>query len=500
LLLESADRKLKENYSKHDGMLGSEFNRYSRELGDLKHQFEKDFKTKETQFNASINLKIHESMNKEFNDVLTLQRSELSKSINNARVSAIDKIGVEFNELLSKHKAFMLEQFNKAATEQVALKDKFISDLKIEEDKLLVKVKDEMQKDLMLTISNQRELLDKELTKTVNANKFFVERFEKEIMTLNKTLNDSANKLYAENYAKHDKLIQESYNKQIVLLKKMIAEADNAISNKEAKIYANLNAIIPASVREAVNKEFSRLILDEKKQLDVELKKAEETNKIIEKKFEDTLQAKSEVLIEKFSKDANTRFGELMVQQEQKLVDELTRAKRLYETLEGKKKDIVERTNAFLDTMRETSMEKLKDLEREYGKHLKKVSQIAVLADKVEGMLNDVKETRDKVNSDKRVVTKENKDYNDIMRDLTELRDKMSKEYKWMMAYQEKTALYNLIRQCSNYIKAKDVVNVKATYQKIVELYSSAPLEKDDKTEVYEAISGLLKESKATFG
>ena len=42
--------------------------------------------------------------------------------------------------------------------------------------------------------------------------------------------------------------------------------------------------------------------------------------------------------------------------------------------------------------------------------------------------------------------------------------------------------------------------NVRLTYKKIVDLYSSAPLEKDDKTEVYEAISTLLKESKETFG
>ncbi len=500
LLLESADRKLKENYTKHDGMLGSEYNRYARELGDLKHQFDKDFKTREVQFNMSINSKIHESLNKEFNDILMIQRNELSKSIGIARTSAIDKIGLEFNELLSKHKGFMLEQFNKATTEQALLKDKFVADLKVEEEKMLLKVKDAMQKDLLLTLGNQRELLDKELTKTVTANKFFVERFEKEIMVMNKKLTDSANKSFEENYAKHNKLIQESYDKQLLSLKKMITEADNAITNKEAKIYANLNAIIPASVRESVNKEFSRLILDEKRDLDVELKKAEETNKSIEKKFEDTLHAKSEILIDKFSKDANTRFGELMKAQEQKLADELTRANRLYESLEGKKKDIVERTNAFLDTMRETSMDKLKDLEREYGKHLKKVSQITVLADKVEIMLNDVKETRAQINNDKKIVSKENKDYNEVMHDLTELRNKMSQEYKWMIAYQEKTAIYNLIRQCSNYIKAKDVSNVQLTYKKIVGLYSSAPLEKDDKTEVYDAISALLKESKAAFG
>ncbi|MGV8171312.1 MAG: hypothetical protein ACP5OA_01290, partial [Candidatus Woesearchaeota archaeon] len=111
MLLESADRKLKENYSKHEGTLSSEFNKYYRELRDLKIQFDKEFKEREGQFNDSINSKIHESLNKEFNDILVNQRNELAETISTVRVNAINKISSEFNDLLSKHKHFMLEQF-----------------------------------------------------------------------------------------------------------------------------------------------------------------------------------------------------------------------------------------------------------------------------------------------------------------------------------------------------------------------------------------------------
>jgi hypothetical protein len=57
-LLESADRKLKENYNRHDNMLGAEFNKYYHELNDIKVQFDKELKARETQFNESISSRI----------------------------------------------------------------------------------------------------------------------------------------------------------------------------------------------------------------------------------------------------------------------------------------------------------------------------------------------------------------------------------------------------------------------------------------------------------
>ena len=439
-------------------------------------------------------------LNKIFNDILLNQRNELSESIGAVRANAINKIDVEFNELLSKHKQFMVEQFNKAANEQVSLKEKFIIELKSEEDKILSKVKDLMQKDLTLTLNNQRELLDKELSKTVLANKYFVERFEKEIIDMSKKITDSGNKVFEENYDKHKKMMQDTYAKQLVSLKGLITDADASIANAESKMHANLNAIIPASVREAVNKEFSRLILDEKNALETELQKAKETNNSIEKKFEQALHDEAQAMMESLIKDANAKFSELILLQQSKLDQELSRAKKSYDAMESKKNDIIEKANSFLENMNTYSANKLKDLEREHDKHLKKVSQISVLITKAEAALDDVKELKAEVNNDKKAVSKENKEYSLLMSELTDLRNNLAKEKNWIAMYRTKVNVYNMIHKCSEYIRLKDAHNAKLLYDKIAEIYANTPFEKIDKVELYHAATILLKEIQNTFG
>ncbi|MGV8172462.1 MAG: hypothetical protein ACP5OA_07265 [Candidatus Woesearchaeota archaeon] len=511
MLLESADRKLVENYKKHDSMLRAEFDKYTYELRDLKLQLDNNFKSKEAQFMESINTRIHEALNKEFNDILVNQRNELSEIVSTIRINAINKVDTEFNELLSKHKQFLLGQFNKAGTEQSSLKEKFIAELKSEEEKIISKVRDLMKKELASTLTNHRDLMDKELTKTVLANKYFVERFEKEIIEMNKQLTDSGNKLFEENYSKHNRMIQASYDKQLESLKKIITDANNDIDHKESKIYSQLNAIIPASVRESVNKEFSRLILDEKKALEVELIKAKETNNNVEKKFEGELQEKAQAIVDKISADAsakfnevvatsNARFNEVVITQQSKLEEELLRAKKSFEEIEDKKKDLIEKANSIFDDINEDSVNKLKDLEREHGKHLKKVSQITTLITKTESALTDLKELKAQITNDKKAASKDSKEYSQLMSELTELRNNLSKEKTWIAAYRTKTNVYNMIHKCSECIKSKDVNNAKLLYNKIVEVYTNTPFEENDRVELYNAATVLLKDIQNTFG
>ncbi|MGV8141557.1 MAG: hypothetical protein ACP5NW_03910 [Candidatus Woesearchaeota archaeon] len=500
MLLESADRKLKENYSKHEGMLSSEFNKYYRELRDLKIQFDKEFKEREGQFNDSINSKIHESLNKEFNDILVNQRNELAETISTVRVNAINKISSEFNDLLSKHKHFMLEQFNKATTEQASLKEKFVVELKTEEEKVLAQVKELTKKDIALVLNMQRDLLDNELSKTVLANKYFVERFEKEIIETSKKLSASANAVFEENYAKHKKMMEDAFAKHLTSMKTLITDADTNIANKESKIFTNLNAIIPASVREAVNKEFSNLIIDEKKALEIELQKAKLTNDAMEKKFSDVLQERSQEIIDAVRKDADVKFGELMSLQQSKFDQELLRARKSYDMIEGKKNEIIDKANSFLENMNNYSTSKLKELEREHDKHLKKVSQITVLITKAENALNDVKELKTQVNADKKVISKESKEYSDLMNELNELRNNLAKEKNWIVLYREKVNVYNMIHKCSEYIKSKDSRNAQIMYNKIADAYANTPFEHIDKAELFHAANILLNEMQNTFG
>lgn len=510
MLLESADRKLKENYTKHDGMLASEFHRYQHELGDLKIAFDKEFKERESQFNESINSKIHLALNKEFSDILVNQRNELSATIGAVRTSAINKIDAEFTEVLSKHKEFMLEQFNKANSEQVVLKEKFLAELKSEEDKLLSKLKDTLQRDMIGTLKDHRELLDKELEKTVLANRYFVERYEKEIRDMGKKLMDSGAKMFEENYAKHKAMMQDTHAKQLTSLKTIVMETDTDIANKESKMLTDLSAIIPASVREAINKEFNKLIMDERKALEIELHKAEETNKEIEAKFEGALREKAEMLIGKFNLDMNTKvagliaaeqakINALVALQQSKLDQELKKARESYEFMEGKKNEIIEKANTFLQDMGEYSSNKLKELEREHDKHIKKVSQITVLITKAEDALDDLKELKTQVNNDKKNISKENKDYSKLMAELNDLKSNLSQEKKWISLYREKVNIYNMIRQCSEFIRMKDAHNARLLYNKIAEAYAKTDFNEADKVELYNAATILLKESKKTF-
>jgi hypothetical protein len=343
-------------------------------------------------------------------------------------------------------------------------------------------------------------LLDKELTKTVLANKYFVERFEKEIVDMNKKLTDNGKKMSEENYAKQTKMLQDAHAKQLESLKAMIAAANNGLANAEAKMNANLNAIIPATVRESVNREFGRLIMDEKKALEVELQKAEAFNKSIEKKLEGEIQKKAQVLIDNVSLDASTKFGELISLQQYKLDQELSRAKKSYEVMEGKKNDIIAKANSFLENINTYSADKLKELEKEHDKHLKKVSQISSLITKAENALDDVKGLKAEVYNDKKTMTKESKEYSELMSELTELRNGLSGEKAWMSLYHKKINLYNMIRKCDEYINLKDGSNTKILYDKISEAYANTPFEDVDRIELYNAITILLKEVEAVFG
>ncbi|HYD03625.1 MAG TPA: hypothetical protein VEC16_04975 [Alphaproteobacteria bacterium] len=499
LFLESADRKLKENYKRHDEMLGAEFDKYSNELKDMKLQSEKDFKNRETQLINSVSSKIHEQINKEFNDVIINQRNELSQSIGNARVSALNRIDKEFNDLLSQHKEFMVAQFNKAAAEQASIKEKFVTDLKSEKEKILSDVKDTMQKDLLLTVNNQREILDNELVKTVKANKDFVDRFEKQIVDIDKKINEAANKVLEEKYNKHQEMLKNAYSKQVQVLKDIVSEADHNISDRESQIFSKLNAAVVSTVRDSVNKEFDRLIVDEKKALQDELAKAQERSKAIEKKFEDLLREKEEELIQNVTAETSAKFNEIVSLQQDKLDSELSKMKKSYDAMEAKKNDILQRTTEFFDNIENYSADKLKTLEKEHDKHLKKVSKISTLIARTESALNEIKDIRAQVMEDKKRVSREGKEYSEIVSELINLKEVLTQEKEGMKSSMAKTMAYDMIHRCYDYIKKKDVKNVKATYDKVVELYNSTKFDKNDKIEIYKATQVLLRDIQNAF-
>jgi hypothetical protein len=488
----ATDKKLEEKYTSYEEMLSDKYAKYYNNLLHLKLDAEKEFKLKEKQFNESFISKFNENIDKEFKTALSTRQKELNEHITTTGKNAVNKINTEFNEELSKYKKLINEQSSKTIAEYALLREKFAAELKSEEENNLSKTKDLMRKELSFNLTKQRELLDKELTKTVLSNQHFVEQFKKEINAMTEKLTDTKNKIITELYAKNKEIMSKEYDPKLDSLKKLIEDTD--ITNKKSKLFIHLTSEIQSLVKDTLKKEFGALVMDERKVLESELRKAETINKNMEKKFEGALQEKAQELIKTISDDANIRFSELMSLQQNKLEEELSRAKKSYDIMEDQNNEIIKKTNSILGNISTYSSNKLKKLEHEHNKHLKKVSQITAIINRAESALNNLKTLKVELDNDKKNASKNNKEYSQLIAELTELKNSLAQEKNWIAMYRAKVNMYNLIRKCNEYVKLKNISLAKLTYNKIADIYAHTPFEKKDKAEMYNAAVALSKE------
>jgi hypothetical protein len=487
-----SQKKLKEHIAKEENELSSKYLKYYNNILHLKMDVENELKGMQKQLTNTALAKYHETVDKEFKEMLDKQQKSLSGHISNVSLHAESKINSEFTEILSKYKKSIEDEYAKTTTEYAKLREKFIEEIKNEKENGFSKIKESMQKEISSSLVRQRELLDNELAKAVKLNHQFVEQFKKEIVEMNKRLTEAENRMISQVYSKNKDIMKEEFDKKIALVKTVVEELDP--KNKNSKFLVDLKTEIHSLVKDAVKNEFSELVSKERKELEVQLKKAETNNKELEKKLEDALSKKAEVLVNNLSNDANKRFTELINLHKVKFGEEIAKAMKTNEHMEGRKKEIFDKTNALVENINHYSTTKLKNLEKQHDKHLKKVTALTNLISETKDALTEVKSLKAELNSEKKNTSKENKEYAQLIAELTQLRDNLSKEKTWISMYRAKVNIYLLVRRCTDFVKLNDVHNAKITYNKIAEAYAKIPFEKSDKEEIYNVAFKLSKE------
>jgi hypothetical protein len=501
-LMETVNRRLEEGYTKHNNLISTASAKHLQALAEEKKDMELTVKEIDEKIDTFLNSKVHEAINKEFNQVLSKQKSmldsEMSRIVTASKDAAIVKINTEFNSLLSNQKNVITKEFDVAVKRQNDLTSTFIKDLTKVQEGMVHTAELTLQKQLRETIQLQRDILDTELAKTLRSNNYFIDRFEKDITLQRKNFIAEADLVLTEGYKKHELMLQSTANSVLNTLAEQKLAIDNSIKFKEAEI----NNTINLKVREAMNKEFSEAILNERKLLDTELTKASEFNQSLEKRFETEIKAREAQLIDMVYSDAKKKFDDALSKQQESLNAELDQAKTMNDNFNKQKSEMMTKSQKLLSDLEKVSKTKLDQLESKNAKHIEKISaasNIVKRADESLAILKEIKDYRSVMQEDKKRFAIDTKKRSDTIAEIDNLKKDLEDQKSELESLKTKLSIYDLIHRCNTYIKLKDMQTVKSLYDKITILFNNAELDKFEKDELYKAVMMLYTDIQITF-
>ena len=343
---------------------------------------------------------------KKISNTSVIAENRISKSIIDAE-DRILKLGADAENKISKTTIETENKLNKLIGEtQARLHDEL--DGKIHEK-------------FSSTISRHRELLDAELSKTLQSNKEFASRYEKEVMQLEKKLQDNINKTIEKRMASflagNADMYRKELEKEFLNIKQMISASEKAFAiNSQEKIRQMMDKASSDHedyIKDLYSKEQSNLVLKSKELLNALEDKLKAFEKILKEKeqhHEKTAQSTMQVINEHISKELSLKMesaNQLFDKNVQAAVDKSMNAAlaRYKEKLNDEYKLIIDKLNDSQKSLDIESKEKQKSLIQDITESMiGKVSanmdaELAKLNEKLQRSSKSISENESRYNS-----------------------------------------------------------------------------------------------------
>lgn len=384
LISKSVDKYVESFLSKHKSEMKRDIENTLSTIKGLESIYEEELKSKEAQFEKSIDEQMKKSAERYAEEVIKRHKQEFIDIIWNEKAEARKEIQStvqkELVGITDKQSEMIQAELDKTFEKQKELEKALEENLKAKEQELIRKITEHSQKELLEKLSKQRELLDNELAKTIKSNKHFVERFEEEIKSKEKRLSETISSLIdrelMKSVTKYQKELDVSLAKALESLKitqkecdsklldrhpELINEASQKIRDNVVKYFTEQRELIEKEIKKQLDAHTQSAALQHKDMLNKELSNAVLNTKQITKEVEDRLHAKTQEI---------AALAEELVS---KALD-----KKLDRTLDKHKSNIAAESNKVIDFISQKQKEHEEHLSLK-EEELKKIVEDAVV-------------------------------------------------------------------------------------------------------------------------